>query len=72
MRCECGHDIRCALRSLGASLASLAFFDGRALSETHGEQVACCPGCGNRLAVAFFSGGLGELLPPTSPANLTP
>jgi hypothetical protein len=45
-------------------LDSFAFFDDRApgemRGETHGERVEFCPGCGARLAVALFSGRLGE------------
>ena len=64
LRCECGHDIRCVTRLSGSYLASLAFFDDRALSETHGEQIAFCPGCGVRPAVALLLGRLGEAPPP--------
>jgi hypothetical protein len=41
-------------------LDSFAFFDDRAPGETGGERVEFCPGCGARLAVALFSGRLGE------------
>ena len=60
LRCECGHKIRCMVRSWGRSLDSFAFFDDRAPGETGGERVEFCPGCGARLAVALFSGRLGE------------
>jgi hypothetical protein len=45
LRCTCGHAILCEMQRLG----TLTFFDAGPTSETHGERVESCPGCGEQL-----------------------
>jgi hypothetical protein len=51
VRCACGHGILSEVLRKGERLATVAFFDEEEASETHGEQLQWCPGCGQRLAV---------------------
>jgi hypothetical protein len=47
--CECGHNICCAVRQEGERLGFLVFSDDEPKSETLGERIRECPGCGERL-----------------------
>jgi hypothetical protein len=51
LRCACGHGILCELMRQGKRLGFLAFFDDEPTSETRGERVESCPGCGEQLGV---------------------
>jgi hypothetical protein len=45
---KCGHGISCGVRGEGERLGFLVYFDDQEVSETYGEQIACCPRCGAR------------------------
>jgi hypothetical protein len=49
LQCRCGYAILCEVRRLGEHLGNLAFFDNEPTSETYGERVESCPGCGEPL-----------------------
>ncbi len=49
---ECGHRLRAEVGGIGA-FGVLDFFDARAGSDTNGEQITRCPGCGLWLYYAF-------------------
>jgi hypothetical protein len=49
LRCGCGHSILCEQMRHGERLGFLAFFDNEPTSETRGERVKSCPGCGEQL-----------------------
>jgi hypothetical protein len=51
LRCACGHGILGEMLREGERLGTVAFFDDEEASETHGERVQWCPGCGQRLEV---------------------
>ena len=42
---ECGHRLRAEVGGIGA-FGMLDSFDARAGSDTNGEQITRCPGCG--------------------------
>ena len=50
LQCPCGYAILCEVRSLMERLGAAVFFDDEPTSETYGEQVKSCPGCGEQLA----------------------
>lgn len=54
LRCVCGHSIFCKLRSGGEHIGFLVFFDDEPTSETCGQQVKNCPGCGEQLRLPVF------------------
>ncbi len=45
--CSCAHKIRFEVR-YDEDFVNLIFFDGVETSETYGEQITQCPGCGGR------------------------
>lgn len=47
--CPCGYAILCEVRRLVERMGTVAFFDGESTSETYGERVRNCPGCGEQL-----------------------
>jgi hypothetical protein len=49
LRCPCGHAILCEVRRLVERVGIVAFFDDESTSETYGERVRSCPGCGEQL-----------------------
>ena len=49
LQCACGYAILCEVRSLIERLGAAAFFDHELSSETYGERVKSCPGCGEQL-----------------------
>jgi hypothetical protein len=54
--CSCAHRLVCVVRRRGERLGSLDFFDDERDSETHGQRVRECPGCGERLGLlALFA-----------------
>jgi hypothetical protein len=46
--CKCNYGISCGVRREGERLGFLVFFDDQEASETYGEQISWCPGCGAR------------------------
>jgi hypothetical protein len=54
LRCICGYSIVCEVRPGGEHIGFLAFFDGETTSETYGQQVENCPGCGEQLGLPLF------------------
>jgi hypothetical protein len=54
LRCACGHGIRCEVKRAGVYLGFLAFFDVEPTSQTRGERLESCPGCGERLGLLAF------------------
>lgn len=54
LRCVCGHSILCEVRSGGERIGYLAFFDDEPKSETCGQRVERCPGCGEQLGLPLF------------------
>jgi hypothetical protein len=44
--CSCGHKLWCEARFEEEDLLRLIFFDNVESSETYGEQITQCPGCG--------------------------
>jgi len=54
LRCGCGHEILCEVRRAGEHLGFLAFFDAESRSETYGERVEHCPGCGEQLELPML------------------
>ena len=51
-RCVCNYCISCEVRSGGEGLGYLVFFDGEPTSETYGQRVRWCPGCGEQLELS--------------------
>ena len=51
LRCVCGHKILCEVQPGGDGMGFLAFFDGEPKSESYGQRVRSCPGCGKRLGL---------------------
>jgi hypothetical protein len=49
LRCGCGHGIHCEVRRAGEHLGFLVFVDDEPTSETCGERIESCPGCGEQL-----------------------
>ncbi len=49
LRCACGYAILCEVRSLMERLGAAVFFDDESTSETYGETIESCPGCGEHL-----------------------
>ena len=49
LQCACGYAILCEVMRLGACLGTLAFSDNEPTSDTYGERVESCPGCGEQL-----------------------
>jgi hypothetical protein len=54
LRCACGYSILCEVRPEGERVGYLAFFDGEPASETYGERVKSCPGCGQQLGLPML------------------
>ena len=52
---ECGHRLRAEVGGIGA-FGMLDSFDARAGSDTNGEQITRCPGCGLWLYHGFGTG----------------
>jgi hypothetical protein len=49
--CACSYQIRCEVRDAGERLGFPMFFDDEPQSETRGQQVRSCPGCGEKLGL---------------------
>jgi hypothetical protein len=49
--CLCSFRLLCAVRAEGQRLGFLLFFDDEPGSESHGERVRECPGCGAPLGL---------------------
>jgi hypothetical protein len=49
--CSCGYRILCELRQEGERLGLPVFFDDQPASESRGQQVMSCPGCGQSLGL---------------------
>ncbi len=49
LQCPCGYAILCVVRSLMERLGAAVFFDDESKSETYGERIESCPGCGEQL-----------------------
>ncbi len=49
LQCPCGYAIVCEVWSLMERLGAAVFFDDELSSETYGERVKSCPGCGEQL-----------------------
>ena len=54
LRCVCGYSIFCEVRSTGERLGFLVFQDNEPASETYGQRVESCPGCGEQLGLPLF------------------
>ena len=54
LRCVCGYRISCQARSKGEHIGFLTFFDNEPTSETYGQRVENCPGCGEQLGLPLF------------------
>ena len=46
LRCSCGYGVRCEAWHDREGLGGLVFIDDEEVSETRGERVGRCPGCG--------------------------
>jgi hypothetical protein len=51
LRCVCGRGMSCAVQPLGERTGFLVFFDDEPTSETRGQRVKSCPGCGEQLGL---------------------
>ena len=49
--CSCGYRILCELRQEGERLGLQVFFDDQPASESRGQQIRSCPGCGQSLGL---------------------
>ena len=49
LRCPCGYAILCEARRLVERMGTVTFFDDEPSSETYGERIESCPGCGEHL-----------------------
>ena len=49
LKCPCGYAILCEVRSSIERLGAAVFLDEEPTSETYGERVHSCPGCGEEL-----------------------
>ena len=47
--CPCGYAILCEVRRLVERMGNVTFVDDESTSETYGERVRSCPGCGEQL-----------------------
>ena len=54
LRCVCGHAILCKVQPEGERIGFLAFFDDEPTSETRGQRVKACPGCGEQLGLPML------------------
>jgi hypothetical protein len=54
LRCVCGHSIFCEVGTTGEYVGFLVFFDNEPTSETYGQQIECCPNCGEKLGFPVF------------------
>jgi hypothetical protein len=54
LRCACGQRLYCEVRSVEHHTGSLVFFDNEPTSESYGQQVECCPNCGEKLELPMF------------------
>lgn len=60
LACSCAYRLACEVVRQGERLGFLSFVDGEPDSQTCGERVLECPGCGERLGlVMLFSAGPG-------------
>lgn len=46
VRCACGYGISVELSDEGARICNVMLFDNEPSSDSHGERVRECPGCG--------------------------
>ncbi len=61
LQCPCGYAILCDVRCFRERLGTLAFLDNEQTSQTYGERVKSCPGCGEQLEVVrLFSKSMGR------------
>ena|SRR5215207_3240190 len=51
VHCVCTYPILCEVRQAGGRLGFPVFFDDGPESETRGERVSSCPGCGRALGI---------------------
>jgi hypothetical protein len=54
LACSCAYCLVCREIRQGERLGFLSFFDDEPDSQTRGERVLECPGCGKRLGLALF------------------
>jgi hypothetical protein len=55
LRCVCGYTILCEVQPGGEYIGFLVFFDGEPTSETYGQRVKNCPGCGELIGLPVLS-----------------
>ena len=51
LSCVCGHAILCEVQPEGERIGFLAFYDDEPRSETRGQRIKACPGCGEQLGL---------------------
>lgn len=49
--CVCSYQLLCEIKAEGEVLGTLIYFDDGPHSETRGQQVRSCPGCGEKLGL---------------------
>ena len=49
--CACGYRLLCEVRVEGAHLGLATYLDDGPQSETRGQRVRLCPGCGDELSL---------------------
>jgi hypothetical protein len=54
LRCVCDRRILCEVQPEGEHIGFLVFLDGEPTSETHGQRVKSCPGCGKQLGLSVL------------------
>jgi hypothetical protein len=54
--CACSYRILCEVSLQGERLGLLTFFDDGLESETRGQKVSNCPGCGQKLGLHLLQG----------------
>ena len=54
LRCVCDRRILCGVQPEGEHIGFLVFLDGEPTSETHGQRVKSCPGCGEQLGLSVL------------------
>lgn len=54
LSCVCERRILCEVQPEGEHIGFLVFFDGEPTSETYGQRVKSCPGCGKQLGLSVL------------------
>ncbi len=54
LRCVCDRRILCQVQPEGEHIGFLVFVDDEPTSETYGQRIKSCPGCGEQLGLPML------------------